>query len=77
MEARQLKQREYYTDIFNARSEPVAPQAKPIRQNPNAATTVRASYQDSNIFFYKDPVNTTWQEPGRKDRGKTELKQNY
>jgi hypothetical protein len=38
---------------------------------------VRASYQDSNIFGYKDPQNSTWQEPGRVDRNRTELKTHY
>lgn len=77
MEARQLKQREYFTDIFNARSTTSAQSSRPIHQNPNAAPTVRASYQDSNIFGYKQNENQTWQEPGRQDRGRTELKQNY
>lgn len=59
-EARNLKSREYFTDIFNTRVDTAPAGGRPIRQGPNAATTVRASYQDSNIFGYKVPVNQTW-----------------
>ena len=53
-EARNLKSREYNTDIFNVK--PTTPQTVNSRaffQNPNAARVTRASYQDSNIFGYK------------------------
>ena len=65
-EARNLKSREYYTDIFNAKSSaPVhqttaRPAKTPLYQNRMASATVRASYQDSNIFGYKSTENQTW-----------------
>lgn len=82
-EARNLKSREYFTDIFNSKSAAPThhvdprPAKTPLFQNKAASTTVRASYQDSNIFGYKGQQNQTWQEPGRVDRNRTELKTGY
>ncbi len=75
-EARRLKSREYNTDIFNARQGAGQQKAyEGIKSNPFAAPVVRATYQDSNIFNYKDQSNPTWQPTDWVSRKKPLLKQ--
>ena len=37
-------------------------------ERPTTAGVVRTSYQDSNIFQYKDRENPTWQNPAKDER---------
>lgn len=97
MEARNLKMREYNTDIFNSKptTAPVAQASSKIhsshhptgfsnhgaknaplndrnhphlREKIHAEKASRTSFQDSNIFGYKNDSNVTWQENGRSDK---------
>jgi len=74
MEARQLKSREYNTDIFNTRGSGTNGAAGLYDPHPflkdrvNSDNRTRTSFQDSNIFGYKEDKNVTWQGTGRDDR---------
>lgn len=74
MEARQLKSREYNTDIFNTRSSGTNGSTGLYDPHPYLKDRVysdnrtRTSFQDSNIFGYKEDKNVTWQGTGRDDR---------
>ena len=74
MEARTLKSREYNTDIFNTRSSATNGTTglydphPYLRDQVNSDNRTRTSFQDSNIFGYKEDKNVTWQGTGRDDR---------
>lgn len=74
MEARNLKSREYNTDIFGVRAQTANGSTHLYDPHPflkdqqNAETRTRTSFQDSNIFGYKEDKNVTWQGTGRADK---------
>lgn len=74
MDARDLKSREYNTDVFNVRNgytNGAAGLYDPhpyLRDRDNCETRARTSFQDSNIFSYKEDQNVTWQNQGRADK---------
>lgn len=74
MDARTLKSREYNTDVFNVRSDATNGgyglyDPHPfLRDRQNSDNRTRTSFQDSNIFTYKDGNNVTWQGTGRQEK---------
>lgn len=74
MDARNLKSREYNTDIFNVRSGASNGGAQLYDPHPflkdrqHSDNRTRTSFQDSNIFGYKEGNNVTWQGTGRLDK---------
>lgn len=75
MESRELKLREYNTDVLNAKNGVSNGQHTLYDPHPflkdrmNSDNRARTSFQDSNIFGYKVDNNATWQNTGRDNKG--------
>lgn len=75
MESRELKQREYNTDVLNAKNAAGYGQHTLYDPHPflkdriHSDNRARTSFQDSNIFGYKVDNNATWQNTGRENKG--------
>lgn len=74
MESRQLKSREYNTDVLNAKNghsngaNTLYDPHPYLRDRMHSDNRARTSFQDSNIFTYKEGNNVTWQNTGRDDK---------
>lgn len=74
MDYRTIQSREYNTDVLNAQNQSAAgayglhdPHPY-LRDRQNSDNRTRTSFQDSNVFGYKQDTNVTWQNTGRDDR---------
>jgi hypothetical protein len=74
MAARDFRARDYNTDIFNTKNGAsnggygLYDPHPYLKEQQNSDTRTRTSFQDSNIFGYKEGQNVTWQGTGRDNK---------
>ena len=75
MESRENKLREYNTDVLNSKNggsyggSTLYDPHPFLKDRQHCDTRARTSFQDSNIFGYKNDNNVTWQNTGREGKG--------